>query len=67
MRRYLFSYAGWKRFGIKVAEDSKEFDSRWENWCVAYHGTAGENASKTRARSQNFGKGGAQYYRCKQL
>ena len=46
MRRYLFSYAGWKRFGIKVAKDSKEFDSRWGNWRVAYHGTAGENASK---------------------
>ncbi len=41
-----FSYIGWKRFGIKVAEDNKEFDAHWGNWYVAYHGTAGENASK---------------------
>jgi len=41
-----FSYVGWKRFGIKVAEDGKEFDARWGNWYMAYHGTRGENASK---------------------
>jgi hypothetical protein len=43
---YHVSYVGWKRFGIKVAEDEKEFDGHWGNWHVAYHGTAGENASK---------------------
>jgi hypothetical protein len=43
---YYFSYIGWKRFGIKVAEDDKEFDAQWGDWYVAYHGTAGENASK---------------------
>jgi len=41
-----FLYIGWKRFGIKVAEDDKEFDARWGSWYVAYHGTASENASK---------------------
>jgi hypothetical protein len=39
-------YIGWKRFGIKVAEDGEQFDSRWGTWQVAYHGTASENASK---------------------
>jgi hypothetical protein len=43
---YNFSYVGWKRFGIKVAEDEKEFDARWGTWYVAYHGTRSENASK---------------------
>jgi hypothetical protein len=38
--------SGWRRFGVKVAEDEKEFDARWGNWYVAYHGTGGENASK---------------------
>lgn len=38
--------SGWKRFGIKVAEDDKEFDARWGSWYLAYHGTRGENASK---------------------
>jgi hypothetical protein len=37
---------GWKRYGVKVAEDEKEFDSKWAGWPVAYHGTRGENASK---------------------
>jgi hypothetical protein len=43
---YDFSYVGWKRFGIKVAEDANEFDARWGSWHMAYHGTRGENASK---------------------
>ncbi|CAF3537907.1 unnamed protein product [Rotaria socialis] len=38
--------SGWTRFGVKVAEDEKEFDSRWGNWYLAYHGTQDENASK---------------------
>ncbi|CAF4594418.1 unnamed protein product [Rotaria sp. Silwood1] len=38
--------SGWIRFGVKVAEDEKEFDTRWGNWYIAYHGTRGENASK---------------------
>lgn len=41
-----FLYKGWKRFGVKVAEDEKEFDSQWGEWHVAYHGTLGENATK---------------------
>jgi hypothetical protein len=43
---YYFSYVGWKRFGIKVAQDEEEFDAQWGSWPIAYHGTAGENASK---------------------
>ncbi|UJR21795.1 hypothetical protein I4U23_024870 [Adineta vaga] len=41
-----FCPSGWKRFGVKVAEDEKEFDSKWGSWYMAYHGTRGENASK---------------------
>ncbi|CAF3008535.1 unnamed protein product [Rotaria sp. Silwood2] len=37
--------SGWIRFGVKVAEDNKEFDARWGDWYVAYHGTRNEYAS----------------------
>ena len=33
------------RFGVKVAENEKEFDKKWGNWYVAYHGTQGEFAA----------------------
>ena len=33
------------RYGVKVAEDAPEFDSKWGKWHVAYHGTRGQNAS----------------------
>jgi hypothetical protein len=43
---YHFSCIGWKRFGVKVAEDEKDFDARWGDWYIAYHGTRDANASK---------------------
>lgn len=46
LHRYFVSCIGWKRYGIKVAEDGPEFDSKWGSWHIAYHGTAGENAAK---------------------
>lgn len=39
-----FSLSGWCRFGIKVAETQDEFDDRWGDWHIAYHGTASKNA-----------------------
>lgn len=38
--------SGWKRYGIKVATSAQEFDAKWENWHIAYHGTANANALK---------------------
>ncbi|CAF3732250.1 unnamed protein product [Rotaria sp. Silwood1] len=35
----------WKRYGVKVAENDKEFDARWGNWYIAYHGTKSEYAT----------------------
>jgi hypothetical protein len=35
---------GWFRFGIKVAENEKEFDALWGNWWLAYHGTMSKYA-----------------------
>lgn len=37
--------SGWKRYGVKVAEDAAAFDAKWGSWHVAYHGTRGEHAS----------------------
>ncbi|CAF1232380.1 unnamed protein product [Didymodactylos carnosus] len=36
---------GWVRFGIKIAKDAEEFDQRWGDWHIAYHGTGTEIAS----------------------
>ncbi|CAF1383711.1 unnamed protein product [Adineta ricciae] len=44
--RPYFCPSGWKRFGVKVAEDGNEFETKWGNWYMAYHGTQGVNASK---------------------
>ncbi|CAF1207748.1 unnamed protein product [Adineta steineri] len=56
--------SGWKRFGIKVATDGKEFDAKWGNWNTTYHGTSGEFASsiitsglKVRMRGCYYAKG----------
>ena len=38
-------YIGWMRFGVKVAENDEEFDKKWGNWYIAYHGTQGEFAA----------------------
>ena len=37
--------SGWMRYGVKVAETTADFDAKWGTWHVAYHGTAGQNAS----------------------
>lgn len=37
--------SGWKRYGVKVSKTPEEFDAKWGNWYLAYHGTAGEHAS----------------------
>jgi hypothetical protein len=42
---FVTSCLGWKRYGIKVADDEKEFDSKWGEWNAAYHGTQGEYAN----------------------
>ncbi|CAF0873681.1 unnamed protein product [Didymodactylos carnosus] len=36
---------GWTRFGIQVTRTQDEFDKRWGNWYVAYHGTKSSVAS----------------------
>ncbi|CAF1233824.1 unnamed protein product [Rotaria sordida] len=36
---------GWKRYGVKVAENDKEFGARWGNWYIGYHGTRSEYAT----------------------
>lgn len=43
-RRVVFDL-GWKRYGVKVAKDSREFDEKWGTWSIAYHGTRGEYAT----------------------
>ncbi|CAF1324993.1 unnamed protein product [Adineta steineri] len=43
--RPYFCPSGWKRYGIKVATDGREFDAKWGTWNLAYHGTQGEYAS----------------------
>ncbi|CAF2164290.1 unnamed protein product [Rotaria magnacalcarata] len=35
---------GWKRFGIKVAENDTVFNAKWGSWHIAYHGTKGQHA-----------------------
>ncbi|CAF1094550.1 unnamed protein product [Didymodactylos carnosus] len=40
-----FCPTGWKRYGIKVANTADEFDERWGQWCIAYHGTEDTNAA----------------------
>ena len=54
-------YVGWKRFGIKVAEDAAEFDARWGTWHLAYHGTQGENAAKILTSGLKVSTGGCFY------
>ncbi|RNA05745.1 hypothetical protein BpHYR1_025561 [Brachionus plicatilis] len=31
---------GWLRFSLKVTKSSEEFDSKYSNWPIAYHGTS---------------------------
>lgn len=40
-----FCPSGWRRFRIKVADNEHEFDKRWGNWHIAYHGTNSEYAT----------------------
>ncbi|CAF3521140.1 unnamed protein product [Rotaria sp. Silwood1] len=35
---------GWKRFGIKVADNDAAFEAKWGSWHIAYHGTQGPYA-----------------------
>ncbi|CAF1163541.1 unnamed protein product [Rotaria sordida] len=35
---------GWKRIGIKVADNDADFDVQWGSWHIAYHGTQGSYA-----------------------
>ena len=41
----IFCCSGWHRFGVKVAENGQEFDSKWADWHIAYHGTQGQFAT----------------------
>ncbi|CAF4338438.1 unnamed protein product [Rotaria socialis] len=34
---------GWKRFGIKVADNGTAFNAKWGSWHIAYHGTKGQH------------------------
>ena len=34
---------GWRRYSLMVAESSEEFDRKYSEWPVAYHGTASYN------------------------
>ncbi|CAF0921487.1 unnamed protein product [Didymodactylos carnosus] len=36
---------GWTRFGIKICETPEEFDQKWGDWYIAYHGTKSKVAS----------------------
>ncbi len=53
--------SGWKRYGIKVAKDAQEFNAKWGNWHVAYHGTADKNASKILATGLKVSRNGCFY------
>lgn len=44
-RKPYFCPSGWIRFGVKVAENGTEFDSKWGNWYIGYHGTSSKYAT----------------------
>ncbi|CAF4182867.1 unnamed protein product, partial [Adineta steineri] len=52
---------GWKRLSINVANDAKEFDRRWGDWPIAYHGTLVENVLNILASGLRVSRSGCFY------
>ena len=56
-----FCPTGWTRYGIKVAEDGDEFERKWGDWYIAYHGTRSEHASNILTSGLRVSTGGCFY------
>ncbi|CAF1057730.1 unnamed protein product [Adineta steineri] len=52
---------GWKRLSINVANDAKEYDKRWGDWPIAYHGTLIENVLNILASGLRVSRNGCFY------
>ncbi|CAF0829269.1 unnamed protein product [Adineta steineri] len=52
---------GWKRLSINVVNDAKEFDRRWGDWPIVYHGTLVENVLNILASGLRVSRSGCFY------